>query len=332
MTTHLKHALVLALAAGLAACTVTDTVAPPLAGPSEMSLSLAITATPDVLSQDGRSVSRIRVSARDPNNQPVSKTLYVEIEGGDFGTLSTREVTTINGEAEFTYTAPPAGDGTVQDVSIRVRPRETDFASSLSRVVNDTTQARRNHQHRRAVTGVRLPSDPAGSAPDRQVRRLVFHGRERRDHHALRLDVRRWDVHVEQQLGGDPRILDTGLLCREVDGDRLAGRLGDVGKPGRGGGRRRRCRLRRSCSRRWNPSSARRSSSMPRTSTAGPGHQIVSYRWDWGDGQPAQGGSTRSHVFGGSASPKTGNFVVVLTVTDEAGQTSTLAQTMPVSP
>ena len=46
MTTHLKHALVLALAACLAACTVTDTPAPPLAGPSEMSLSLAITREP----------------------------------------------------------------------------------------------------------------------------------------------------------------------------------------------------------------------------------------------------------------------------------------------
>jgi PKD repeat protein len=68
------------------------------------------------------------------------------------------------------------------------------------------------------------------------------------------------------------------------------------------------------------------------TSVAGPGHQIVSYRWDWGDGQPSQGGLTRSHVFGGSASPKTGNFVVVLTVTDEAGQTAVFSQTVPVSP
>ncbi len=331
MTTHLKHALVLALAAGLAACTVTDTPAPPLAGPSEMSLSLAITANPDVLSQDGRSVSRIRVTARDPNNQPVSRTLYVEIEGGDFGTLSTREVTTINGEAEFTYTAPPAGDGTVQDVAIRVRPKETDFASSLSRVVNI-----RLRPDGTINTGglspifVFLPSTPAAH---QTVRFDASSSTAGRGTIITRYDWTFGDgtstsssssaaTHAYSTPGSyavrltvtDSQGATATSASQVVEvGDGVAPVAAFVFSP-------------------LEPIVGDTVFFNAATSTAGPGHQIVSYRWDWGDGQPSQGGSTRSHVFGGSASPKTGNFVVVLTVTDEAGQTSTFAQTIPVSP
>ena len=55
MTNYIKCVLVLMMAAIAAGCTMTDTDPPPLAGPSEMSLSLAITANPDVLSLDGSS-------------------------------------------------------------------------------------------------------------------------------------------------------------------------------------------------------------------------------------------------------------------------------------
>ena len=50
-------------------------------------------------------------------------------------------------------------------------------------------------------------------------------------------------------------------------------------------------------------------------STAGAGHRIVSYRWNWGDGKPNSSSSTVSHTF-----TLAGTYVVVLTVTDEAGQ------------
>ena len=50
-------------------------------------------------------------------------------------------------------------------------------------------------------------------------------------------------------------------------------------------------------------------------STAGSGHRLVSYRWSWGDGKAASSGSSVSHIFNAP-----GTYVVVLTVTDEAGQ------------
>src|SRR5262249_59154379 len=56
-------------------------------------------------------------------------------------------------------------------------------------------------------------------------------------------------------------------------------------------------------------------------STAGAGHTISAYRWVFGDGASGSG-QTVSHSY---AAP--GDYVVQLTVTDEAGQSSTSAGT-----
>ena len=50
-------------------CTVHQTEAPGLTGPSEAALSVGVTATPDAITQDGSSVSTISVVARDANGQ-----------------------------------------------------------------------------------------------------------------------------------------------------------------------------------------------------------------------------------------------------------------------
>jgi PKD repeat protein len=60
-------------------------------------------------------------------------------------------------------------------------------------------------------------------------------------------------------------------------------------------------------------------------SRPGPGHQIMTYTWNWGDGTPSGGGVTTSHSFRAA-----GVFAVVLTVTDEAGQQGTISQTVNV--
>ena len=71
MTKYITHVLVLLAAALAGSCTLADSQPPPLAGPSEMSLSLAITANPDVLSLDGSSQTLVTVDARDATaNRP----------------------------------------------------------------------------------------------------------------------------------------------------------------------------------------------------------------------------------------------------------------------
>ena len=116
------------VAAFAGGCAMADTDAPPLQGPSELGLSVALAANPDVLSFDGASQSQIAIEARDANGQPVSgKALRAEIvvDGTlvDFGSLSARTlVTGSNGRATVTYTAPMPVAGaiaTTQLVQIR---------------------------------------------------------------------------------------------------------------------------------------------------------------------------------------------------------------------
>jgi len=64
------------------------------------------------------------------------------------------------------------------------------------------------------------------------------------------------------------------------------------------------------------------------TSAASAGHRITSYTWNWGDGDPSSTRTTptESHDFG-----SVGTFIVVLTVTDESGQTGTTSQSIAVT-
>ena len=137
-------ALAAVLLAG-AACVQERVLPESFVGPSELALSLQLTAVPDVLPLDGAARSVVSVRARDERARPVAQLpLTVQIvassELQDFGTLSARSVTTgPNGRARFSYTAPlvsanPAGQadpGTA--VAIRVTPSTENHANALGR-------------------------------------------------------------------------------------------------------------------------------------------------------------------------------------------------------
>src|SRR5512141_1664713 len=102
---------------GVCGCTMKNQDAPPLAGPSELSTSITLTATPDLLPQDGASQSMIAIVVRDAGNQPVAN-LALRMDmvvcttscntANDFGRLSTRNpVTGGDGRVTVVYTAPP---------------------------------------------------------------------------------------------------------------------------------------------------------------------------------------------------------------------------------
>ena len=130
--------------AGMAGCTITDTKAPPLQGPSELGLAFSLQANPDILTQDGASQSQIVIQTRDDKGQPKgSITFRADIAVGgvptDFGLLSAGTLATgSDGRATLTYTAPAATPGvnTAQLVAIQITPLGTDFASSLPRTVS----------------------------------------------------------------------------------------------------------------------------------------------------------------------------------------------------
>jgi PKD repeat protein len=128
-TVALAFLVALALSA---ACGVHQTEAPALSGPSELAMSVVPTAIPDSISQDGASQSSIMVLVRVNNARPI-KGLAIRLEmsvGGtvqDFGTLSSRTIVTgSDGKAFAIYTAPPAPPpsvgGSSTFVQIVVRP------------------------------------------------------------------------------------------------------------------------------------------------------------------------------------------------------------------
>src|SRR6187200_1803032 len=118
-----------------AACTVKETDAPALAGPSTLATDLSVQASPDTVLWDGSSQSSITVDARGPNNQPV-RGLSLP---ADFGTISARTIVTgDDGRARLVYTAPPkpldGGEGQV--LTLGFTPIGSDYSNAVRRTVD----------------------------------------------------------------------------------------------------------------------------------------------------------------------------------------------------
>lgn len=109
-----RRPILVALLALTTACTVQQTEMPSLTGPSEFGLSVAVAAQPDIITRDGLDQSTIVITARNANGGPISGAQFridMAVSGSlqDFGTLSTRSVTTgSDGRASLTYTSPAA--------------------------------------------------------------------------------------------------------------------------------------------------------------------------------------------------------------------------------
>ena len=108
-----KTAVALLLLAA-SACTVHNgDEGPAPFGPSDFALSIGLTITPDSITQDGASQASVVVTAHDENGRPkpgVVVRLDIEVDGEvqDFGRLSARTVVTgTDGRATAVYTAPP---------------------------------------------------------------------------------------------------------------------------------------------------------------------------------------------------------------------------------
>ena len=82
-----------------AGCDIAKESPPSLIGPSELGLSLTLSADPSVLTQDGFSWTRVTVLARDANSVALANVAMraeILINGAlaDFGQLSTRTIVT----------------------------------------------------------------------------------------------------------------------------------------------------------------------------------------------------------------------------------------------
>ncbi len=131
-------------------CMIEDQTKPTFVGPSELALSLSVTATPDTLPRDGASQAVVAVLARDAYSKPVPNvTLRAQLEclDGinqgqvvDWGRLSTTVfVTGSDGRATATYTAPSPSVASICAVNSPVwlvlTPVGTDYANAVSRYI-----------------------------------------------------------------------------------------------------------------------------------------------------------------------------------------------------
>jgi PKD repeat protein len=318
MTNYIRYVLVLMTAAFAAACTVSHTSPPPFAGPSEMSLSLAITANPDVLSLDGASQTLITVEARDSNGQlsanvPLRVQILVNGQALDFGSISARTlVTGSNGRATFTYTAPPftGGDGTIPRLQLSVTPTGTDASAHLDRSVTvrlvqpgmiagapfaDFTFTQPSSA---AFTDVRFDGSKSTPGTGAVITSYVW------DFGDGTSGTGRTATHQYEVAGGYEATLsvtDSNGLSHRSAPQTIS--VADGAGP--------------TAAFVFSPTAPL--SRVPiffngTLSTAGAGHRIVSYRWSWGD-RGTSSGSTASHTY-----TTDGTYEVVLTVTDEAGQ------------
>jgi PKD repeat protein len=328
----------LGLAAVLSAtgCTVKETSAPEVTGPSELGLSVTVTANPDVLKMDGISQSTITIQARNANSQVVPNMGFRAevIHGGeirdDMGRLSTKSgVTASDGKASLTFTAPTSAASGNSDsggliVSVRVIPAGTDYSNATPRSVDLRL----------------LPEGDIQPLPNTPIAAFVFSPTSPKEGDAVAFDAATSrdcppDAPSVEACPVNPPTLTT-FAWDFGDGTRGNGvRASHVyERPGsytvtltvsnqRG--------LQNSASKFVTVDASSRPSASfvaspesagvnqtvffnAAASTAATGRTIVSYGWDFGDGSNGSG-LTTSHRYS-----RTGTFNVTLTVTDDMGK------------
>jgi PKD repeat protein len=340
-----------ALAAALASagCTMKNQEAPPLTGPSEFGTSITITVSPDVLTQDGASQSLVTITVRDQFGNPLpnlslraeifSRLVILDADGnpsevfvpGDFGSLSARSlVTDANGRATLVYTAPasPAGpfDSNAK-VQIVVTPVGTDFGNTSSRTATI----------RLVPTGVVTPPDglrpnftPLDGATFTDQETIVFDASTSTSPLNNPIVSYTWDfgdgqsgsgrtiTHTYARAGAyNVRLTITDGLGRSAQTTHVI-ILGEGAKPT--------AAFTVSPS---DPTPNQPVSFNASGSTAAPGHRVVNYSWDFGDGTTFDGGSSpRASKPTGYA--REGTNTVTLVVTDEAGKTDSEIQPVAV--
>jgi PKD repeat protein len=324
------HALVLLVAASIVtSCSLDKTEAPPLSGPSELGMSLNLTANPDVLTQDGFSQSLITVEAKDPNGRPLSNVaLRAEILVGnvaaDFGQLSARTIVTgTDGKALLTYTAPPAPREAVDTftvVTLLLTPTGTDFRNAVPRQIdirlvprgvilppNSTPVPSFTYSPSNPSAFSTVSFDASSSRDDGTITNYSWQfgdgssGSGVRPSHQFRSAG---DYQVTLTVTDDRNL--SASVTRTVTVSAAGLPTADFSfSPTR-------------------PGPKQVVFFNGSASKAATGRTIVSYEWDLGNGRGADGVTVTTSY----AAP--GSFAVTLVVTDDAGQTASTTKSVPV--
>lgn len=349
-----------------AACTVHQTDAPGLAGPSTLAHTIDITATPDSITQDGVSRSTITVTAHGPSGaREAGVTVRLDMRVGgvvqDFGTLASRSITTdSNGTASTTYTAPPApppGSTSAptctpgvfsaavpgQCVDIIATPVNSDFQTVTNQFVTvrlvpqgvilppaDTPTPQFSWTPTPVQVGVPVTFDASASCSGAIVNGACTGSGT--------ISSFVWNFgdggtgsgsSVSHSFSSAASFNVTLTVVNDRGVSASTTQTVNVNAPA--------APTAKFTASPTNPAITGGTNTVlfdAATSTAAVGHTIVSYSWNFGD--PSAGGTTNpntaSGVIASHTYPKAGAYTVVLTVTDDIGQQASASLTVTVSP
>jgi PKD repeat protein len=328
----------------LGGCTVHQTEAPGLTGPSDLALSMRLTALPDTINQDGGSQSSIQVTAFGPDGKAkgglsLRMDMMVEGQPQDYGTLSGRTiVTNSSGVASVIYTAPPSPVGGIfgtcrglagNCVTIVATPSGSGFESaspqsvSIRLVPTGVIQPAQgpvpNFTFTPSTPGANSPvqfdastscGGPLSSGACPGTRGIAQYSWNFGDgssatgrtasHSFASQQTYTVTLTITNDLGNSasaPKAVTIGAGSAPTADFVFSPSAPIVNQPVN-----------------FDASQAR----------AGAGHSIANYAWNFGDGA-SRTGVNATHDFGSA-----GTFNVTLTVTDEAGQATTVSKAVSV--
>jgi len=314
-------------------CTLDKQSTPALSGPSTFGLSLAITATPDVLSQDGQSQASIDVIARDGNSQPIpglTLRANTSVAGTvvDFGTLLSRTASTNSaGHATFIYTAPPAPPPTAPDstvVTFVITPVDSNYQNTTTAGHTVAIQLVRPgvilgpsptitpafvFSPTSPKEGDQVNFDGSSSSPAATIVGYSWSfgdggtGSGVKTTHAYQLAgqfsiVLTVTDNRGNQVASAPQTINVGVNNPPVPAFAVSPAIPVAGTPAY-----------------FNASGSK----------AADGHQIVSYSWDFGDGTTGSG-AVIQHTY-----QLSGTYNVTLNCTDDAGHVGSLTQSVTIA-
>jgi PKD repeat protein len=313
----------LGVSLSVAGCALDDVDAPGLTGPSEFGLLVRATATPNRLPRDGSSQSVVVLSVTDAQNRPVAgQRLTLTASPGSAALSATEVVTDASGQASFTLTAPPASAIAGNVVTVDAMPVGIASGGAVPRTIEITLTGAANttpptpsftvtpvspEAGQVASFNASGTQDEGGACMDActyvwslgneavKTGRIITHAFQTPGIHSVTLtvhDAAGGSASVQQNVTVTAAARPTVTTITATPSTPFAGQA----------------------------------ASFTAGFTVAPNHRIVSFNWQWGDGQTTTtANASTTHVF-----DRNGIYVVTVTATDDLGQSASASTSVTV--
>jgi PKD repeat protein len=312
-----------AAAMTLAACSLDKQEMPALAGPSELALSLSMSATPDQIPRDGSSQSIVTITARDPQGRPVVNqriTLALSSNAPQGASLSASEVVTgSTGQATFAVTAPVLGSR--GNIVVTATPVGTNAGNAVGRVVQIIATPQNGTLPTAAFTFSPTTPDVGQT--------VTFDASTTQDE-----GVACTSCTFTWNFGGDGTASGITTTHAFSSGGSFVVTLTATDSGGSSNTAQQTVTVSApsiptsvSVTSSPSPAIAKQAATFTASATAATNHRIVSYQFVWGDGDSnTQASPVIQHTYSQS-----GSYLLTLTVRDDLGQSTTSNTVITVS-